>query len=312
VGSTSVEVEVEGKALKLSNLDKILYPETGFAKGQVVDYYTRIAPALLPHLRQRALTLKRYPNGVNDKFFYEKNCPKHRPPWVNTVSVFSSRNKADISYCVIDDLASVVWVANLASLELHTSLAASAKVEQPTTVVFDLDPGAPATIVECARVALWLREVLAQLGLECFPKSSGSKGMQIYAPLNTDGVSYDDTKPFAHAIARMLEAEHADLVLSSMAKELRKGKVFIDWSQNDFHKTTVCVYSLRARERPTVSTPLTWDEVEQVAESRDGALVMFEADDVLARVEKHGDLFAPVAQLQQALPKNELGSLSDV
>jgi len=312
VAGTSVEVEVEGKSLKLSNLDKVLYPGAGFTKGQVVDYYTRIAPALLPHLRQRALTLKRYPNGVDDKFFYEKNCPKHRPPWVNTVSVYSSRNKADISYCLIDDLPSVVWVANLASLELHTSLAGSTKVEQPTSLVFDLDPGAPATVVECSQVALWLREVLGQLGLECFPKSSGSKGLQIYAPLNTAGITYDETKPFAHAIARLIEGQHSDLVVSAMAKEVRKGKVFIDWSQNDFHKTTVCVYSLRARERPTVSTPLTWDEVERVAESRDGALVTFEADDVLTRVEQHGDLFAPVAELQQRLPTDELGSLSDV
>ncbi|MDQ6927444.1 MAG: non-homologous end-joining DNA ligase [Actinomycetota bacterium] len=302
MSGTSVDVEVEGRALKLSNLDKVLYPATGFTKGQIIDYYTRVAPALLPHLRQRALTLKRYPNGVDAQFFYEKNCPKHRPPWVNTVSVFSSRNKADIDYCVIDDLPSVVWVANLAALELHTSLSASTKVEQPTMVVFDLDPGAPATIVECSRVALLLREILDHLGLQCFPKTSGSKGMQIYAPLNTDGVTYDDTKPFANAIARMLEAQHPELVLSSMAKELRKGKVFIDWSQNDFSKTTVCVYSLRARERPTVSTPLRWNEVEHVANTGDAALVTFDADAVLARVDKDGDLFAPVAELQQRLP----------
>jgi bifunctional non-homologous end joining protein LigD len=302
MSGTSVEVEVEGRSLKLSNLDKVLYPEAGFTKGQVIDYYTRVAPALLPHLRQRALTLKRYPNGVDGQFFYEKNCPKHRPPWVNTVSVYSSRNKADIAYCVIDDLPSVVWVANLASLELHTSLSASTRVEQPTALVFDLDPGAPATIVECSQVALWLRETLGHLGLQCFPKSSGSKGLQIYAPLNTDGVTYDGTKPFAHAIARMLETEHPELVLSSMAKELRKGKVFIDWSQNDFSKTTVCVYSLRARERPTASTPLAWDEVEQLAETGDASLATFEADAVLARLEKDGDLFAPVADLRQALP----------
>ncbi|MDQ6910059.1 MAG: non-homologous end-joining DNA ligase [Actinomycetota bacterium] len=303
MSGTSVDVEVEGRALKLSNLDKVLYPATGFTKGQVIDYYTRVAPALLPHLRQRALTLKRYPNGVDSQFFYEKNCPKHRPPWVNTVGVFSSRTKTDVAYCVIDDLPAVVWVANLAALELHTSLSASTDIEQPTMVVFDLDPGAPATVVECSRVALWLRSVLGDLGLECFPKTSGSKGLQIYAPLNTDGVTYGDTKPFAHAIARMLESEHADLVLSSMAKELRKGKVFIDWSQNDISKTTVCAYSLRARERPTVSTPLSWDEVERVAETGDGTSVTFEAGAVLARVEKDGDLFAPVAELKQRLPK---------
>jgi bifunctional non-homologous end joining protein LigD len=299
--STSVEVEVGGRLLKLSNFDKVLYPEAGFTKGQVIDYYTRVAPALLPHLHQRALTLKRYPNGVDGQFFYEKNCPKHRPPWVGTLAVWSARNKADVNYCLIDELAGLVWVANLASLELHTSLSHARDVQRPSMLVFDLDPGPPATVVECGQVALWLREVLDDLGLQAFPKTSGSKGLQIYVPLNTP-VTYDDTKPFAHAMARLLEQRHPGEVLSVMTKDLRTGKVFIDWSQNDDSKTTVCVYSLRARPRPTVSTPVTWEEVEAAVAGGDPDSLVFEAADVLARVEAHGDLFAPLCSLEQALP----------
>jgi len=302
VSPTAVEVTVEGRQLKLSNMDKVLYPAVGFTKGQVIDYYSRIAPALLPHLRNRALTLKRYPNGVDGQFFYEKNCPKHRPPWVDTVAVWSGRNKADVNYCLINDLPGLVWVANLASLELHTSLSHADDVLRPTVLVFDLDPGAPAAVPECARVGLLVREVLQDLGLESFPKTSGSKGLQLYAPLNTP-VTYDDTKPFAHALARLLEARHPDLVVSQMAKELRTGKIFIDWSQNDPVKTTVCVYSLRARERPTASAPLTWGEVEAVAESGDAGPVTLDADAVLARVAADGDRWTPVAELEQVLPK---------
>lgn len=299
--STSVEVEVGGRQLKLSNLDKVLYPEAGFTKGQVIDYYTRIAPALLPHLHQRALTLKRYPNGVDGQFFYEKNCPKHRPPWVETLSVWSARNKADVNYCLIDELAGLVWVANLASLELHTSLSHARDILRPSMLVFDLDPGPPATVVECGRVALWLREVLDDLGLQAFPKTSGSKGLQIYVPLNTP-VTYNETKPFAHAMAKLLEQQHPKEVLSVMTKDLRAGKVFIDWSQNDDSKTTVCVYSLRARPRPTVSTPVTWEEVEAVVASGNPDELAFEAADVLARVEADGDLFGALCELEQTLP----------
>ncbi|HEX2273806.1 MAG TPA: non-homologous end-joining DNA ligase [Acidimicrobiales bacterium] len=304
MSSASLEVTVEGRQLKLSNMDKVLYPAVGFTKGQVVDYYTRVAPVLLPHLRRRALTLKRYPNGVDGHSFYEKNCPSHRPPWVETVAVWSERNQADVNYCLANDLPTLVWVANLASLELHTSLSHAEDVERPTMLVFDLDPGPPADMVQCAQVGLMVREALDGLGLECFPKTSGSKGLQLYAPLNSH-VSYegpDGTKPFAHALARRMEADHPRLVVSQMAKEVRKGKVFIDWSQNDSAKTTVCVYSLRARERPTVSTPLTWEEVEAVAEKEDPGMVVFEADDVLERVDRHGDLFAPVAEMEQPLP----------
>jgi bifunctional non-homologous end joining protein LigD len=299
--STSVEVEVGGRQLKLSNFDKVLYPDAGFTKGQVIDYYTRIAPALLPHLHQRALTLKRYPNGVDGQFFYEKNCPKHRPPWVETLSVWSARNKADVNYCLIDELAGLVWVANLASLELHTSLSHARDILRPSMVVFDLDPGPPATVVECGRVALWLREVFDDLGLTAFAKTSGSKGLQIYVPLNTP-VTYNETKPFAHAMAKLLEQQHPKEVLSVMTKDLRTGKVFIDWSQNDDSKTTVCVYSLRARPRPTVSTPVTWEEVEAVVASGNPDDLVFEATDVLARVEAHGDLFGPLCELEQTLP----------
>jgi bifunctional non-homologous end joining protein LigD len=299
---SSVPIEVEGRTLKLSNLDKVLYPAVDFTKGQVIDYYTRVAPALLAHLGGRALTLKRYPNGVEAHFFYEKNCPKHRPDWVGTVTVYSAQNKADMDYCRIDDLPGVVWVANLASLELHTSLASADDVGCPTAVVFDLDPGAPASVVECARVARLLRDTLDGLGLQCFPKTSGSKGLQVYAPLNTPGVIFDDTKSFAHGLAKHLESENPDLVVSVMAKDQRKGKVFIDWSQNDFSKTTVCAYSLRARDRPTVSTPLRWEEVDAIAESGDPDMAVFDAPAVLERVQKHGDLFAPVAELKQSLP----------
>jgi bifunctional non-homologous end joining protein LigD len=301
VAKSSVDVTVEGRDLKLSNIEKVLYPATGFTKGQVIDYYTRIAPVLLPHLRKRALTLKRYPNGVDSHFFYEKNCPSHRPEWVETVAVWSTGNKADVNYCLANDLPTLVWVANLASLELHTSLARADDIFRPTMLVFDLDPGPPANVVQCARVGILVREVLNELGLASFPKTSGSKGLQLYVPLNT-AVSYEDTKPFAHALARLLESRHPELVVSQMAKDLRKGKVFIDWSQNDPVKTTVCVYSLRARERPTVSTPLAWDEVEDVAQKGDPDLVVFEADDVLQRVERDGDLFAAVAELEQTLP----------
>ena len=298
---TSVDVEVGGRQLKLSNFDKVLYPDAGFTKGQVIDYYTRVAPALLPHLYQRALTLKRYPNGVDGQFFYEKNCPKHRPPWVETLSVWSARNKADVNYCLIDELAGLVWVANLASLELHTSLSHARDVQRPSMLVFDLDPGPPATVVECGQVALWLREVLDDLGLQAFPKTSGSKGLQIYVPLNTP-VTYNETKPFAHAMAKLLEQQHPKEVLSVMSKDRRAGKVFIDWSQNDDSKTTVCVYSLRARPRPTVSTPVTWEEVQAVVDSSNPDDLVFEAGDVLARVEAHGDLFGPLCELEQTLP----------
>jgi bifunctional non-homologous end joining protein LigD len=301
VAATRVQVEVDGRRLSLSNLDKPMYPAAGFTKGQVIDYYTRVAPYVLPHLRGRPLTLKRYPDGVEGQHFYEKQCPSHRPDWVRTERI-AARSK-EIDFCVCDDLATLVWAANLADLELHPSLSLAQEIERPTTMAFDLDPGPPAAILECCQVALWLRETLDQLGLECFPKTSGSKGLQVYVPLNAPGISYDDTKPLAHALARHLESQHPELVVSSMKKELRGGKVLIDWSQNDEHKTTVCVYSLRARERPTVSTPLAWDEVEAALAAGDPDALVFDADTVLARAGERGDLFEPVQRLEQQLPE---------
>jgi bifunctional non-homologous end joining protein LigD len=296
-----MEVEVEGHLLSLSNLDKVFYPKTGFTKGQVIEYYTRVAPVLLPHLQDRHLTLKRYPNGVEGEYFYEKQCPGHRPDWVRTAGVWSRHNGRQIDYCVADDLATVVWLANLADLEMHTPLARADAPKEPTVLAFDLDPGPPATIVECAEVALRLRDAFDHFGLLAFPKTSGSKGMQLYVPLNAPA-TYDRTKPFAQGVAQVLERRHPDLIVSDMNKQRRTGKVFIDWSQNDEHKTTVCVYSLRARDTPTVSTPVEWDEVEAVVRSRDPDELSFTSDEVLARVEAHGDCFAPVLELEQELP----------
>ncbi|HET7206003.1 MAG TPA: non-homologous end-joining DNA ligase [Terriglobales bacterium] len=310
--SNSPVVEVEGKHLKLSNLDKVLYPATGFTKGQVIDYYARIAPVLLPHLKGKPLTLKRYPGGVDDEFFFEKNAPAHRPEWINTAPIWSYGNKRNVNYVLADDLPTLIWVANLASLELHPSLSLAKDIQCPTMIVFDLDPGPPANIIQCAQVAMWLRAIFEHFGLHSFPKTSGSKGLQIYIPLHTP-TSYEETKPFANALARLLEEEHRDLVVSDMKKTLRTGKVLVDWSQNDEHKTTVSVYSLRARERPTVSTPLKWEEVERLLKKRDPDSVVFESSQVLERVEKLGDLFEPVLRLKQKLPKlNEMLTSGDL
>jgi bifunctional non-homologous end joining protein LigD len=299
--STRTDLTVNGRKLQVSNLDKILYPKTGFTKGQVIDYYIRVSKVLLPHLKNRPITLKRYPEGVEGFFFYEKQCPPHRPAWVKTTSVPSQRRQRPIDYCVMNDLPAVVWAANLADLELHTFLHRAPAITRPTVLAFDLDPGPPASIVLCCQVGLWLKDLFVDLGLQCFPKTSGSKGLQIFVPLNTP-TSYAKTKPFALAVAERMQRDHTDTVVSRMQKSLRSGKVLIDWSQNDDHKTTVCVYSLRARERPTVSTPVTWDEVAATAKSKDPARLVFETGQVLSRVEKQGDLFAPVLKLKQRLP----------
>ncbi len=295
------DVEIEGRHLTLSNLEKLLYPATGFTKAQVIDYYIRISGALLPHLRGRPLTLKRYPNGVDAAFFYEKQCPSHRPEWVKTTPIWSGDNGRTIDYCLADDLPTLVWLANLATLELHPLLSRAPAIDCPTSVVFDLDPGPPANVVDCADVALALRDLFGHLKLQVFPKTSGSKGMQVYLPLNTS-TTYDETKPFARAVAQALERQMPSQVVSNMNKALRTGKVFVDWSQNDGHKTTIAVYSLRARDLPAVSTPLAWDEVEAAAAHRDPALLTFEPDAVIARFEAHGDLFAPLNTVVQALP----------
>src|SRR3954467_940401 len=300
--STKSELIVENRKIPVSNLNKVLYPKAGFTKGQVIDYYIRIAPVLLPHLKDRPLTMKRYPNGVDGEFFYEKNCPAHRPKWVKTAKVWSEGNNRIMHYCLAQDLPTLVWAANLADLELHTSLAKKKDVARPTVMVFDLDPGAPADIVQCCEVGLWLRNLLGEMKLKSFAKTSGSKGLQVYVPLNTPA-TFDQTKDLSRALAQHLEGEHVGLVTSNMSKALRKGKVFVDWSQNDEHKTTVCVYSLRAKEEPTASTPISWDEVEAVRASKDPDELVFTSDDVLTRVAEHGDLFAPVLELEQALPR---------
>jgi bifunctional non-homologous end joining protein LigD len=302
VASNRLEVQIDGRTLSLSNLDKPMYPEAGFAKGHVIDYYTRVAPVLLGHLRDRPLTLKRYPDGVEGPYFYEKQCPSHAPEWVQTTTVTSSRARdGKINFCLAQDLPTLVWLANLADLELHTSLATAEDYSRPTVIAFDLDPGAPATIVECAEVALELRTIFEHLEMEAFPKTSGSKGMQVYVPLNTP-VDYEHTRAFAKGLAELLARRRRDLVVSEMTKTLRKGKVFVDWSQNTQFKTTVCVYSLRALPRPTVSTPLLWEEVEAVTESGDPDDLVFTAPEVLERVAEHGDCFAGVLELEQRLP----------
>jgi len=300
--SQKAQLVVEGRKLSVSNLDKILYPKVGFTKGQVIDYYIRVASVFLPHLKDRPLTMKRYPDGVEGEFFYEKNCPEHRPKWVQTARVWSESNDRFMNYCLVQDLPTLAWAANLADLELHTSLSRKNKIERPTMMVFDLDPGALADIVQCCQVGLWLRDLLGQMKLKSLAKTSGSKGLQIYVPLNT-AVTYDQTKNLSLALAQYLEREHADLVTSNMSKAVRQGKVFVDWSQNDEHKTTICVYSLRAREEPTVSTPVAWNEVENCLKKKKADLLRFRSDQVLTRVEKRGDLFEPVEELKQKLPK---------
>ncbi len=296
------ELMVEGRKLPVSNLNKVLYPKAGFTKGQVIDYYIRIAPVLLPHLKNRPLTMKRYPNGVDGMFFYEKNCPTHRPPWVKTAKVWSHGNQRDMHYCLAQDLPTLVWAANLADLELHTSLARKKDVAKPTMMVFDLDPGPPADIVQCCQVGIWLRDLLAGMKLKSWAKTSGSKGLQLYVPLNKPA-TFDQTKALSRALAEHLERAHPDLVVHRMLKSLRGGKVLVDWSQNDEHKTTVNVYSLRAKDYPTVSTPVTWKEVETCLKKKDPKLLTFTSDQVLERVAELGDLFEPIETLKQKLPK---------
>jgi bifunctional non-homologous end joining protein LigD len=285
----------DGRRLKLSNWDKVLFPQTGFTKGDLISFYARIAPALLPHLRDRPLTLKRYPNGVEEQYFYEKQSPSHRPEWVQTVKI------GDVNYTLTQDRPTLVWLGNLADVELHTSLSVAPAPEQPTMLVFDLDPGPPAGLVECSEVALVLNGLFGQLGLESVVKTSGSKGLQVYVPLNV-ATDYRSTKTFAKTVAELLEQRMPELVVSRMTKRLRPGKVLVDWSQNDAHKTTVTVYSVRARERPTVSTPISWEEVKRCRAEADADLLTFETEQVIARVGEQGDVFAPLLSVKQSLP----------
>ena len=288
-------MEVGGRVLSLSNLDKELWPGTGFTKGAMIDYYARVAPALLPHLAGRPITLRRFPNGVAAASFFEKNCPGYRPAWVDTVTM------GDIGYCRVEEAATLVWLANLAAIELHPTLARWPQLDAPTAVVFDLDPGAGADVITCARVAMLLRQALASLGLRAWPKTSGSKGLQVYVPLNRR-VTYEATKPWSQALAQVLEESHPDRIVTTQDRSARTGKVLIDWSQNTASKTTVAVYSLRARPRPTASTPVTWDEVDDAATAGDATKLVFEAEQVLERIEARGDLMASVLDVEQELP----------
>lgn len=298
-------VTVGGRQLAVSNLDKVLYPDAGFTKAHVIDYYVAVAETILPHLRGRPLTMLRYPDGVEGDAFFEKRCPDHRPDWVPTVRLGREGKGKVVDHCDVRDVAALAWVANLAALELHTSLGAAPDPMSPTMVVFDLDPGEPAGMLDCCEVALWLREVFDRLGLVAVPKTSGSKGLQLYVPVNRP-VDYDRTRDFALAVGKVVERVHGDRVVTNMRKDLRTGKVLIDWSQNHMTKTTVCAYSLRARPRPTASTPLRWEEVEHAAgldADAAAAALTFVADDVRARIAEHGDLFAPVLEVSQDVPQ---------
>ena len=295
-------LNIAGRQIHLSNLQKVLYPSSGFTKGQVIDYYARIAPTILPYLQGRPLTLKRYPDGVNAAFFYEKMCPSHRPDWVTTARLPSTGGKrAYIDYCVIDDTATLLWVANLASLELHTLLGTAAHPLRPDFMVFDLDPGPGTTLLDCARIALRFHGLLKDLHLQSLPRTSGGKGLHLCIPLNTP-VTFEQTKTLSRAMAQVLERDDPSHITSNMRKDLRPGKVFVDWSQNDHHKTTVTTYSLRAREQPTACTPLSWDELTQAIRHNDANRLVFQSDQTLRRVDKQGDLFAPLLTLHQSLP----------
>lgn len=290
-----------GKSLSLTNPEKLLYPAAGFTKARVLEYYRRTAPFILPHLHDRALTLKRYPDGVEGEFFFEKRCPSHRPPWVRTAEVTRSGGEP-LTACLVNDPATLLWVANLASLELHVPLSRTSSPETPDFLVFDLDPGEPADLRHCARVALILRELLSRLGLTGMVKSSGQKGLHLFVPLNSPGVTFDDTKRFSRAVALTLEKGYPELVTAKMAKESRVGRVFINWSQNDASLTMVCVYSLRARQKPYVSFPLDWQELEKLATAGDPAGLLVLPEEAVHRVEEMGDLFAEVLVKKQKLP----------
>jgi bifunctional non-homologous end joining protein LigD len=296
-------VDVDGRRVTLTNLDKVLYPDTGTTKAEVIDYYARIGSVLVDHTAGRCMTMRRYPNGVEGASFFEKRCPSHRPDWVPT-AVGPGDRKGELRYCRFDEPAALVWAANLAALELHAPMARSGALDTPLACVFDLDPGPGTAIPECARLALAIGEVLAATGLEAVAKTSGSKGLQVYVPLNTtDGEAHthEECSAFALAVGQLLEKRDPAGVTVTMARSERPGRVFVDWSQNAFHKTTVCVYSMRARPRPTVSTPVSWDEVADAADGRDP--LVFEIGDVLERVADRGDLFAPVLELAQRLPR---------
>jgi bifunctional non-homologous end joining protein LigD len=290
-------VIVEGREIAIANLERVIFPRTQTTKAELLNYYVRIAPVLLPHLRERLLHLHRYPEGVEGPRFWQKQCPDHRPEWLPTAPVWSRDKQSNIDFCVANELAAVLWAVNIGSIELHTSLHTREHLHAPTTLAFDLDPGEGVDILACAEVALWLRDFFERLGLAAFAKTSGSKGLQIYVPIA--GATYAQTKPFSKTLAELLESQKPDRVVSKMAKALRRGKVLVDWSQNTEHKSMVAPYSVRAKERPTVSTPVTWEEVEAATSPDDLA---FDVAAVLARVDERGDLFAGVLSERRPLP----------
>jgi bifunctional non-homologous end joining protein LigD len=294
-------VEIAGRRLSLSNLNKDLYPAYGFTKAQILEYYRRMARFILPHLQDRALTLKRYPEGVDQEFFFEKRCPSHRPAWVKTAPV-RLKDREQMTVCLANDLSTLIWVANLASLELHVPLARAASPDTPDSMVFDLDPGEPADILDCARVALILRDLLIPLGLAGYVKTSGQKGLHVSVPLNRTDTTFEDTKKFSKAVAEIMQKNYPDLVTAKMAKEYRKGRVFINWEQNDSKKTMICVYSLRAREKPMVSFPLAWRELENLAGQDDPEKLQVIHSEAVSRAEKQGDLFQELLVKKQKLP----------
>jgi bifunctional non-homologous end joining protein LigD len=300
--SKKEQVKIGNRQLEVSNLDKVFYPDSGFTKGDVIAYYRNIANLVLPYLKGRPVTLKRYPDGVTGGYFYEKRCPPHRPEWVGTIPMRRQRDDKDVEYCAVDSMAALIWAANLGNLELHSTLARLPDLEKPTAVVFDLDPGPPADVIDCADIAIRLQQVMEELGLSSFCKTSGSKGMQLYVPLNTK-VTYRETADFALSIASRLQEETPDRVVTKMKKELRHDKVLIDWSQNDGHKTTVCPYSLRARPHPTVSTPVTWEEIDRARAKKERDSLVFDSTAILRRVDEYGDIFEPVRKVRQKLPK---------
>ena len=293
--------EVAGRRLFLSNLEKDLYPSYGFTKAHILEYYRGISPFILPHLQDRALTLKRYPGGVEKEFFFEKRCPSYHPPWVATAEI-PQEDGEQMTVCLVNDLSTLIWVENLASLELHVPLARAASPETPDALVFDLDPGEEAGILDCARVALILRDLLSQLQLAGYVKTSGRKGLHVYVPLNRKDTTFADTKKFSKAVAEVMQRNYPELVTAKMAKEERKKKVFINWSQNDHAKTMVCVYSLRAAEKPFVSFPLAWKDLEDLAGKGDPAKLYVLHAEALSRAEKNGDLFREVLTKKQRLP----------
>ncbi len=296
MGGIKAEIEVGGRNVQVSSLDKVLFPASQYSKGQLINYYIKVSEYLLPHLKDRPLTMKRFPEGITGAFFYEKDAPSHMPKWIQTAEV-ARKDGTKINFILLNDLPALVWSANMANIELHTFLARAPKIDQPTNVI------------QCSQVAIWVRDLLAEFGLEAFVKSSGSKGLQLYVPLNTP-ITYEITQPFAKAVAESIERAHPELVVSEMSKELREGKVFIDWSQNSPHKSTVCVYSVRAnRETPFVSMPMTWTEVERAIKTKKVGIFAFDPDEAIARLEKIGDLFVPVLKLKQKLSKGLMSKL---